>query len=153
MTTNQKALYDYGNAAGTYLQEYDDTHTDQAQILSASVDDRQNATKAAAVAQIGNDLEGVGVKLGEISAVPSSAQGANTQLALAYENVGKALVAVSQTTGGSDTDFVNAINAYDTAADSFNTQFANVSTLFAVNNVKFGQSDPGSAFVFTQNSF
>jgi hypothetical protein len=151
-SASQQALYQYGNEAGSYVEGYDAAHHGQAQVLSDAQNDRQNATKAAAVENIGQDLETVGQGLAELSDVPAAAAADNTALSASYIDIGKKLIAVGQAEPLSDSALVSAIETYDSAVNSFNGKYIALSTMFSSYGVTFSTSDPGSVFSFTSNA-
>ncbi len=151
-TPAQQALYLYGNEIGSYVEGYDAQNSDQDQVLSDANNDRQSATKAAAVERIGTSLETVGQGIAETTGVPASAVADNTALANSYIAIGKALVTVGQSEALSDSALVSAIEAYDAAVDTFNKNYIALATLFSTSGVTFSAGDPGSVFTFTSNS-
>ena len=151
-TTLQQALYTYGNETGSYIEGYDAAHGDQAQILDNADKDRQNSVKQAAVARIGQDLETIGQGLAETTDVPAEAAADNTALSNSYIDIGKKLIAVAQAEPLRDSDLVAAIEAYDTAMNTFNRNYIALANLFSSYGVTFSQSDPGSVFSFSSSA-
>lgn len=149
-TPTQDALYQYGNEAGSYIQSYEKFHVDTANILQDQIADRNNASKIAAVQKIGQDLQNVGTQLSGMTEVPDQVTGAHNALAASYTEIGQNLVKVPS--ASYDADFVNAIKAYDTSADSFTKNFVTLAMIFSAYGVKFAPEDPGSVFTFTQSS-
>ena len=145
----QQSLYQYGNQAGKFIQDYDGTHTNQTQELTDSINDRTNAAKSAAVAVIGHDLEAIGDGLNSLTAVPDVATQDNIALAAGYHEIGAKLVVVSQSGNLHDADIVAAIKTYDAAVDTFNKKYTNLALLFVAQGVTFSPSEPGSVFSFT----
>ena len=148
-STLQQALYQYGNQAGKFIQDYDGAHTNQAQILTDSINDRTSAVKSAAVAAIGHDLEAIGESLSSLTNVPDIATQDNTALAVSYHDIGAKLVVVSQSGNLRDTDIVAAIKTYDATVDTFNKKYTDLALLFVAQGVTFSSSEPGGVFSFT----
>jgi hypothetical protein len=151
-TPAEQALYAYGNEIGSYVEGYDAENSNQSQVLSDATNDRHNATKAAAVEAIGQDLETIGEGIGETTGVPAVAQGANTALADSYIEIGKDLVIVGQSESLSDSTLATAIENYDSAVGTFNKSYIALATLFLENSVTFSSGDPGSVFSFNSSS-
>jgi hypothetical protein len=151
-TATQQALYLYGNEIGSYVEGYDAANSNQDTILSDANNDRQNATKAAAVERIGMSLETVGSGMAETTGVPASATSDNAALAESYTAIGKALITVGQSEALADSTLVSAIEAYDAAVDTFNKNYIALATLFSVSGVTFSSGDPGSVFSFSSSS-
>lgn len=131
--------------------DYDATHQDQAAILNASIKDRQNAAKSAAIAKIGSDLEQVGQKIAQINDIPESVSARNDSFSKSYLDIGTKLVAVADSVSGSDAGLVAAIRAYDASVNAFNTQYALLAQAFITEGVTFSSADPGSVFSFNPN--
>jgi len=151
-TPAQQALYVYGNEVGSYVQGYNNTHQDQVQIMKNALNDRQNTSKAQAVASIGIDMETVGEGITEISDAPSEALFQNTALANSYTDSGKKLVAVAAALPGRDTDLAKAIETYHTSIGTFVTNYVALANLFKAYGVTFAPSDAGSVFMFTSSN-
>ncbi len=146
-TPAQKALYDYGNEVGSYIESFETENPNEAATLTNQITDRGNADKAAAVEQLGQNLSQVGKSLLNIQDVPTSAVSDNTALAESYEEIGANLALVPQ--AQRDSDVVTAIETYDTSADTFTRNYVALANLFASYGVVFAASDPGSVFTFT----
>jgi len=142
----QQSLYDYGNAVGSYIQAFESTHTDETAVLQAQSDDRTNAAKAAALEKLGNDLANVGTEMLAMNDVPPSIASAHQALAQSYIEIGGKLAQVPNAQG--DSDFVTAIETYDTSVNLFVTHYVALAQLFGAYGVTFSQTDPGSVFSF-----
>ena len=149
-TPLQQSLYDYGNSIGSFIQSYEEQHANSAQILTDQVQDRNDPQKIAAVEELGKSLTNLGGELLTIDDVPSQMSAAHMALAQSYQEIGQKLQLVPQ--AQSDQQFVAAIEAYDSAADTFTKNYVAVADLFASYGVVFSQSDPGSVFTFTNVS-
>lgn len=148
-TPTQQALYVYGNDVGSIIQSYESLHADAPQILRDQAEDRTDAAKAAKLIKLGNDLGSVGTQMLSMDGVPPPAQSAHKALAEGYIMIGQKLALVPQ--AGNDTDFVNAVQAYDAAADDFIKKYVALAQLFRSYGVTFSQDDPGSVFTFNSN--
>jgi len=144
----QQALYGYGNTAGRVVLAFDDAHPDMAQVLKDWLADRGGAAKIAGVRSIALDMQKAGQSLGALSGVPPSADAANQALAKGYKDAGDKLLSVAAA-GGSDSALVEAIETYDTAADSFTGAYVSLAGIFSLSGVTFSTNDPGSAFEFS----
>ncbi len=151
-TPAQQALYQYGNEVGSYIEGYDGAHTNQTQIISDAINDRHSTTKAAAVAQIGTDLEVVGQGIASVSDTPSDASAQNAALAKGYITIGEKLVAVATAMSQQDSELGAAIKSYDASVNAFNVSYVSLATLFSSAGVRFSNSDPGSVFSFNSST-
>jgi len=148
-TDLQQQLYDYGNDAGGYIQSYDNSHRAVVQTLTDEIADRYNDEKDQAVRDVGDALIAVGTHLESIDPVPSVAASDNAALAKSYEDIGAKLKAVPD--AKTDQQLLSAVEAYDTAADSFTKRYVALAQLFSGAGVQFGSADPGSVFTFTNS--
>ena len=82
--------------------------------------------------------------------VPSEALSAHQALAKSYQDLGANLALIPQ--APRDSDFVQAIQTYDTSADVYTRNFVALASLFGAYGVTFAQGDPGSVFTFTPSS-
>ncbi len=146
---DQQALYIYGNEAGHVVFAFTDAHADTAQVLQDWFTNRANPAKAAGLNTIADDLTATGKDLEALPDVPASARAANAALAKAYEDAGSKLIAVGDA-GGDDKRLVEAMKTYNAAADSFTTSYIALAQIFSLYDVRFGASDPGSAFSMPQ---
>ena len=143
----EQALYDYGNEVGSLIQSFETQHPNEAQVLKDQLEDRTNATKGAAVISIAQGLVGIGDSMQKMDNVPSAAKGMHSALARSYIEIGGKLSLLPQTSN--DKDFVAAILAYDSAANTFVRNYAALATYFSVSNVTFSPQDAGSVFSFS----
>lgn len=146
-TKTQQAIYDYGNSVGSLVQAFEQQHPAMQQQLTDQLQDRTDPTKAAAVARIGSDLAALGDALLAIDAVPTQMASAHEALASSYKEIGAKLSTVPHTQG--DSAFLDAVNAYDAAADTFVHNYVSLAQLFVANGVSFTSADPGNVFTFT----
>jgi hypothetical protein len=149
-TKTQQDLYDYGNELGSYIQSFEQQNPNEAQVLTDQVQDRSDAGKAAAVEALGQALENVGNEISNMDTVPPQMASAHAALAKSYVEIGTKLALVPQ--AQRDSDFVSAIETYDTAADTFTKNYVAVANLFGAYGVTFAPDDPGSVFTFTPTS-
>lgn len=146
-TSAQDALYQYGNYIGAVIQTYEDTHQNTPQVLKDQSTDRTNADKDAQVQQIGQALQKVGRDIAAAPDIPNSVVSYNTALGKSYQDIGAKLALIGQTR--SDTDFIAAVQAYDSAADTFTKNYVALASYFSASGVNFASQDPGSVFSFT----
>lgn len=147
MTAQQEALYNYGNEIGGEIQSFEGMNSNQAQVLKDQIEDRTDPTKAAAVVSLGQGLASVGQFMNHIQDVPPSAAALNSALAQSYIDIGNKLQLVPKAQG--DANVVQAIENYDTAADTFVKNYGAMAQLFSSQGVTFSSSDPGSVFSFS----
>ena len=145
----QEKLFTYGNAVGTQIKGYEDTHRGTAQILRDHVEDRKNPDKIRAVKLIGTDMQQLGVDLRNLSGIPTEATAMHKEYGNAYIVAGGNLLKVADTT--TDEEFVSAITAYNTSVEKLTKQFLLLVTLFGTNEVTFSASDQGNVFMFSPN--
>jgi hypothetical protein len=146
MPASQKPLYSWGQDAGTAIQSFEESHPNQPQVLTDFINDRQSASKIAAMKQLGADLSGVGDLISTIDPVPSQMNTAGPALANAYHEIGRNLAAIPDAKGDDAT--VKAILTYDKSAEAFVQKFVNVVNIFQANGVKYSQDEPGGVFMF-----
>ncbi|PIR86418.1 hypothetical protein COU13_01010 [Candidatus Kaiserbacteria bacterium CG10_big_fil_rev_8_21_14_0_10_43_70] len=142
----QRDLHDYGNEAGSYIQSFSERWRDQSQILKQFIEDIGNEEKAMQVDDLSFALIRVGIDLENMDIVPDDAQGAHTRLVSGYKSIGQKLASVAS--ARSDEELLNAVIAYNEAADDFAEDYLSVVTLISVAEVSFSSSEPGSIFVF-----
>ncbi|PIR82871.1 hypothetical protein COU20_00020 [Candidatus Kaiserbacteria bacterium CG10_big_fil_rev_8_21_14_0_10_59_10] len=143
----EQALYEYGNEVGSYIQEYETRHPNVARVLRDQLEDRQSASKGAAVREVGIDLGAIGEKMGRMEQVPSDVRSLHAALAEGYRDIGERLRGVPDAQG--DAALLQAIEAYNAAADSFAGDFVALAEYLALSGVIFSHTDPGSAFTFS----
>jgi hypothetical protein len=146
-TPAQAALYEYGNDAGSFIQTYDDTHKNAAQTLKDQLEDRRDPQKAQALRDLAMALGHVGDSIAGIDDVPAVAKTMNDALAKSYQDMATKLVAVPD--AERDADFIAAIQAYDTAVETFTKRYVALATLFSTSGVTFEPQDGGSVFTFS----
>jgi hypothetical protein len=150
MTADQQALYDYGNIVGGEIQSFEELNSDQSEIIKDQAEDRTNPAKAAAVVSLGRSLASVGTFMQGMQDVPPSVQSLHSALAQSYLDIGAKLQLV--TTAQSDSDVVQAMENYDTSANTFVKNYAALAQFFSAQGVVFAQQDPGSVFTFDNSS-
>lgn len=149
MTASQKALYGWGSDAGGAIKSYEDSHPNQAAILTNHMQDRDNPAKIAAMKQLGADLKNVALTIDNMGTPPPQLATAAPELAAAYRDIGEKLAAVPDSKG--DEAIVKAILTYNSAAEAFVQKYVNVVLILQANDVKFTQDEPGSVFMFPSN--
>jgi len=142
----QRELKDYGNEAGSYVESFTDRWRDQAQILKQFIEDIDNEEKAQLVDDLAFSLSRVGRDLDGMDIIPDLAKGAHARLVSGYISIGQKLTAVAN--ARSDEELLDAIIAYNEAADDFAEDYLSVVTLLSVAEVTFSNNEPGSVFVF-----
>ncbi len=146
-TPVQQALHTYGNEAGLAILTFENGHADMAYALKTWLDNKSDASATASVQLIAIDLAAVGQELEAIPDVPDAAKAANAALAVSCTNAAAKLQTVFMA-AGSDSTLLAAIKTYDASADSFTSAYVALVNLFALNNITFNASEPGSAFQF-----
>jgi hypothetical protein len=149
-TDLQQKLYEYGNEVGSYIQSFEDQNPDEAGILKNQIEDRNNPDKIAAVQALAAGLQQVGKSIAGIDTTPTQMVDSQKRLAQSYITIGTTLALVPQTQR--DSDFVVAIQNYDSAADVFTKNYVAMAQLFGAYGVTFQPSDAGSVFTFTNAS-
>lgn len=150
MTADQQALYNYGNEVGGEIQSFEELNTDEAQVLKDQAEDRTNPAKNAAVVSLGQGLASIGTYMQQMQTVPAPVQPLHDALAQSYIDIGNELQLVPQ--AQTDAQFVQAVENYDSAANTFVQNYAALAQFFSEQGVTFSQGDPGSVFSFTDTS-
>ena len=143
----QQSLFEYGNAVGSYVKGFEDSHQNMLHVLKDANEDRGDETKAAAAAQIGTDYIRLGSEIALINEIPASAKTLNTAFSDANKVVGRNMRAVAN--AKTDAEFLNAIDAYNASVEAYVTHFVALANLFGAAEVQFSASDPGSVFTFS----
>jgi len=143
----QQKLFNYGNDIGSYIQTYEDSNRNAPLTLRDHAEDRQNPQKARSVKAIAEALRTVGTNMQSMEELPELARGAHALLAQNYVNVSEKLAVVAD--ADSDPAFIDAINAYNAAADEFIKSYVSLATVFSLAGVTFSSQDPGNVFTFT----
>ncbi len=151
-TALQQSLFDYGNAVGSFIQEYDAQHRNQVQVLSDASKDRQNTTKRVSLEYIGYDMQKIGERINGIDNVPSVVLSPHTTLSKAYIDMGKKLILMADALPERDPDLVKAILTYDSSVDTYTKDYVALALLFQTYGVTFASTDSGSVFTFSQSS-
>ena len=145
-TAAQQALYDWGNEAGSYIQSFEESHPNEAQILKNHIEDRGNPDAVQAVIGIADSLQSLGRNLASMDNVPRSAESAHTALAKSYQTIGKNLALVAR--AKSDADLIAAIQTYNASADTFAKNYIALVLVFGSYSVSFAPDEAGSVFMF-----
>ena len=143
-SSDQKALRQYGDRAGTIITAFENSHTNQPQIVQAYADNPTNQTALRAQQQLGADYDALSKELSQMSSVPPVAAAAHQQLVLSYSEIGQKLAAVA----GSK-DIVTAMETYNAAANMYVRHFVALALLFPAYNVTFAQGEAGTLFQFS----
>ena len=147
MTTEQHALYEYGNQVGGDIQGFELSHPNQPATLQDFAEDRTNATKIAAMKKLGADYVALGDLIASTDPVPTQMKSAQDSLAASYRDIGTKLGQIPDA-NKSNASLVQAMLTYDATAERYVDSFVNFAQIFSANGVKFSNSDAGSAFVF-----
>ncbi len=146
-STLQQELFEYGNTVGSYIRGFEDSHPNMLRTLKDAYEDRDNSAKTEAAAQIGTDYIRLGTELQYVDPVPESVKAVHDALVEAHKVVGRNLRVVAR--AKTDTEFLNAIDTYNTSVERYATQFVALAELFGATQVQFTSNDPGSVFTFT----
>mgnify|MGYP001564547695 CR=1 FL=1 len=146
-TEAQQKLYDYGNDVAGNIQSYEDLYRNAPQIMKNQFEDRQDSEKSAALLNLAGGLAGVGSALLAKEEVPSQILIAHEKLARSYKEMGEKLSRIPA--AKSDQALLDAILAYNVAAETYTKNYVAFATLFSAYGVKFKSGDPGSIFTFT----
>ncbi|MCR4281049.1 MAG: hypothetical protein NUV88_01815 [Candidatus Kaiserbacteria bacterium] len=150
-SSEEQALYDYGNAVGANIGNFESSNKNATEILKAFFPEKggfshQNQTAVNALVALGSGYSQLGNTLANMSMVPASAQALHTELAKSYADVGAGLAGIAKT--GAEGDIIKAILAYDSTADIFIKNFVALAEFFSARGIKFSGSDPGAVFSF-----
>jgi hypothetical protein len=147
LTPEQQALHDYGNEAGLAILTFENNALGMTDALKQWLAMRGDATAKANVIYIVSALNATGHQLRAIPDIPAAASSTNLALAASYEDAATKLQGVFDA-GGDDAALIDAIKAYDTAADATTQRFLQLSDLLGSYGVAFGASEPGGVFAF-----
>lgn len=146
-TVLQQSIYEYGNAAGSLISSFEQSHQNNAQLLTDAVRDRGNPAKAGAVDALARALSALGDQLFALDNVPSGMRDAHSAVAKDYQTLGQKLSETAR--AQSDASFLAAVQAYNTSADTFVKDYVALAQLFAAYGVSFSQGDAGNVFTFS----
>lgn len=146
-TDLQQSIYLYGNTVGSFIQNYDRIHPNDAAEVQRYFDSRDTVANVIALKQLGDDLKNIGISMQGISGVPSPIVPAHTALAESYIDIGTKLSAL--TAARTDEEIVKAINVYDDAVEIYAKNYTALIFRFAEQGVRFRPDEPGSLFMFT----
>lgn len=147
LNERQRELLNYGNEAGSYIESFVERWGDQSQILKQFMEDMSNAEKAQLVDDLAFALGKVGRELEDMDIVPEDAARVHARLVAGYKSIGEKLEPVAA--ARSDEELLQAVIAYNAAADEFAKDYLSVVTLLSVAEVPFSSGEPGSVFVFS----
>lgn len=147
-TPLQQELYDYGNRVGGYIRDFDNNHTNMIPILKDAYAARGNPDKHAAAEKIGDDYRKLGADLEAIGEIPPAIAKMHVAIALSYKTAGERMI--TKLRAESDEDFLAAMHAYNASVLEFTNNFVALATYLSAAGVKFGTTDAGSVFTFTQ---
>lgn len=146
MTSEQRALYDYGNRVGATIQGFNALHLNLPAQMRDHAEDRGDSSKAAALARAGRDYQQLAKDL-ETSNPPALIAASHAEYAKSYTNVGTNLIRISEAT--TDDTFLQAIYAYNASVEDLNKRFLILVNIFNASGVTFSSFDAGSIFVFS----
>ncbi len=150
-SSDQQALYEYGNEAGLAVLTFGDDYSDMAEVLKDWLSDRTSASRRARVERLADGLTQAGISLEQLPDVPPAAAAANAGLATAYKNAGEKMHAVAAAGSVGDTALVEAMQTYNATVDSFTASYIALANIFSIYGVNFNEGDTGSAFQFSNN--
>jgi hypothetical protein len=151
VSPSQQALYDYGNSAGSIVQQFERDNANMAQVLKDQFEDPQDPQKISALDALADGLSNAGDQLGKINPVPAQAASLNAALASAYKDMGGKLALVGKVQ--TDQDRATAMATYNKSADAFIKSYVATALMFSSSGVTFGADDSGSVFMFTGSGF
>jgi len=150
-TPTQQALYRYGNDVGVIVRTFEEQNRNMARVLQDQFNDPRNPQKNASLIALADGMLETGRSLEILEGVPSSATSANTRLSESYKEMGAMLALIPE--AELDEERLNAMLAYNAAADEYIKNVISLATLFSAADVKFKSADSGSVFTFTAVSF
>lgn len=145
-TEKQQRLFEYGNAVGSYVRGFDDLHPNLITVLKNAYEDRTDPEKKAAAEKIGKDYQQLGLDLLRQQDVPAEVRPQHLKLAKAYNDAGKLLV--QKLNAETNDELLETVEAYNASVTEHIKATIALVALFEVAEVAFGQSDPGSVFMF-----
>jgi len=150
-TPTQQALYKYGNDVGSYIKLFEERNPAMARILKDQFEDPRNPQKNAPLLTLAGDMVEIGLSLETLNEIPSMVAFANTRLSNSYKKMGAKLALIPD--AARDEERIDAMLAYNAAAEEYVKSYVALATLFSIAEVKFGSTDPGSVFTFSAVSF
>jgi hypothetical protein len=150
MSDRQMALFQYANAIGTHIQAHEVRYRsggdrDPLTLIFEKRGDVETIASARAIAEMFGDL---GKRVRSVPP-PEGIEAAHKALADGYENLETFLKAVIEASTKSDEEILEAVYAYNSAADTLAEAFVNIATIISVSEIPLSSSDAGSVFVFT----
>lgn len=146
-TQIQSDLHSFGNAVGTLVKPFEDYARMHAQALKDHTEDRSDPNKMSQVDNLAYDLAQLGADILAITDIPEAVRAAHKEYGTAYRLLGTRLASITK--AQTDEEFLQAITAYNTAAEELTKKFLMLVAIFNTNNVTFSSSDPGSIFMFS----
>ena len=150
-TSEEQALYDYGNAVGANIKEFESTHKNNTALKNFFPEQggysSGDSSAVNAVILLANDYSQLGKTIASIGSVPEGVQALHLALAKSYVEVGDGLAVIASTKAGGD--IIPAILAYDNSAGIFIKNFVALAEFFSARGIKFSAGDPGSIFQFS----
>lgn len=147
-TSEQKVLFDYGNAVGIEIQAFDTSHTDTTKILDAFFKDYMNPNKISPLLTLARDYERFAGDLSTIKNIPSEVSKMHTDLSASYATLSQSFAKLTE--AKTDKEIVDAIARYNTSAEKVIKNFIALADLFSSRGVKFAENDPGYIFQFNR---
>lgn len=149
MTPEQRSLYEYANAVGTAIQAFESGHTDMPAILQAQAQNPSDTRAREVLKQLARDFTQLAKDVASISP-PSSIATAAAGLSAGYNGMGEKLLLVPDAV--TDQQRIDAMLAYNSAADEYIRSVVGLADLFSAFGVKFEKTDPGAIFSFSAAS-
>ncbi|HXK39038.1 MAG TPA: hypothetical protein VJ043_03030 [Candidatus Paceibacterota bacterium] len=151
-TSEEQALYDYGNAVGANIKEFESTHKNNTALKNFFPEQggysSGDSSAVNAVILLASDYSQLGKTIASIGSVPEGVQALHLALAKSYVEVGGGLAVIASTKAGGD--IIPAILAYDNSAGIFIKNFVALAEFFSARGIKFSAGDPGSVFRFSR---
>lgn len=145
-TMVQERLYEYGNAIGFLIQQFERDHETMVRVLKDQLEDPDNQEKRAAAEKLAVDLSSLGKTIEAVTA-PTEAGAAAHALAKSYRDLGEKLSLVLQ--ARYDKDKVDAVLTYNETVHAFVENYIALAGIFSAAGVGFSPTDPGSVFAFS----
>lgn len=151
MNQNQRHLHLYGIEAGQPIESYFTLWgSAQSQIFKNLFEDRSNPEKIQSAKDVARALFDIGDTLERMSEVPASIKPQHDTLAASYKVVGRTLIPLIN--AKTDAELLSRLEEYNTLVEKFARDYLAVVAIFAANEIKYDESEPGRVFVFTAMS-
>lgn len=146
----QEALHTYGNAAGAFVQAYEQAHPDAVAVVQKYFDARVNTANTIALKQLAADIKNIGTGLNAMEDVPAPVAAIHNALANSYIDVGDKLASQTSPQIRTKDDMIKSILSYDDAVETYIKNYDALAQTLAQYGVTFRTDEPGSAFMFSR---